>query len=184
MKSYKYILSIAASIVFISFTWIPNGFCYGDDEKARDTLRDIGTIGIVVGWDGTGIEEEALKASKEKVQKDMAQELKQKGVKVHSKGSIDKPPFLYIEIHSYRCGDNVHAAYFGVKVMQEIYLKKKKGVSSISPTWSSGGVVGIVRDEFFEDMISTLVGEFASAYLSVNPKDKAKGEPSDQKKAI
>jgi hypothetical protein len=184
MKFYKYISSIAASIVFISLTWIPNGFCYGDDEKARDTLRDIGTIGIVVGWDGTGIDEEALKASREKVQRDMTQKLKQKGIKVHSKGSIDKPPFLYIEIHSYRCGENVHAAYFGVKVMQEIYLKKKKGVSSISPTWSSGGVVGIIENDLFEDMISSLVDEFASAYLSVNSKDKAKRKPSDQKKSI
>ena len=184
MTSYKYFLSVTVFIVFISFTWKSNGFGYGDDEKARDTLRDIGTIGIVVGWDGTGIEEEALRASREKVQTDMALRLKEKGIKVHSKGSINNPPFLYIEIHSYRCSKNAHAAYFGVKVMQEIYLKEKKDVSSISPTWSSGGVVGIVMDELFEDMITSLVDEFAAAYLSVNSKDKAKREVSYQEKTI
>jgi len=184
MKSCKHSWSIAVFTVFILFTWSSYGFGYGDDEKARNTLRGIGTIGIVVDWDGTGIEEEALKASKEKLQKDISLRLKQKGIKVHSKGTIDNPPFLYIEIHSYRCGNNVHAAYFGVKVMQEIVLKEKQAVSSTSPTWSSGGVVGIVRDEAFEDVIGNLVDEFASAYLTVNPEGEVKEENSDRKKTI
>ena len=184
MKSYKHFWSISVFTVFILFTWSSYGFGYGDDEKARNTLHGIGIIGIVVDWDGTGIEEDALKACKEKVQKDIALQLKQKGIKVHSEGTIDNPPFLYIEIHSYRCGENVHAAYFGVKVMQEIFLKEKESVSSTSPTWSSGGVVGIVVDEAFEDVISKLVDEFSSAYLSVNPKDEVKEEGSDHKTSI
>ena len=184
MKSCKHSWSFVVFAGIILFTWSSWGFCYGDDEKARSTLRGIGIIGIVVDWDGTGIEEEALKSCREKVQKNIASQLKQEGIKVHSEGTIDTPPFLYIEIHSYRCGNNVHAAYFGVKVMQEIFLKGKESVSSTSPTWSSGGVVGIVVDEAFEDIISKLVAEFASAYLSVNPKGEIKEESSDHKKSI
>jgi len=184
MKSCKHSWSIATFTVFILFTWSSYGFGYGDDEKARNTLRDIGIMGIIVDWDGTGIEEEALKACREKVTKNITLQLKQEGIKVHSEGTIDTPPFLYIEIHSYRCGNNVHAAYFGVKVMQEIFLKGKESVSSTSPTWSSGGVVGIVVDEAFEEVISKLVDEFAAAYLSVNPKGEIKEENLDHKKSI
>lgn len=184
MKSCKHSWSIVVFTGIILFTWCSFGFCYGDDEKARNTLRGIGIIGIVVDWDGTGIEEEVLKACKEKIQKNIALQLKQEGIKVHSEGTIETPPFLYIEIHSYRCGNNVHAAYFGVKLMQEIFLKEQQSVTSTSPTWSSGGVVGIVREEAFEDFISKLVDEFTSAYLTVNPKGEVKEENSDHEESI
>ncbi len=184
MNSSKHFSFLVLMFFSSFFIWSSSGFGYGDDEAARNTLHDIGTLGIVVDWDGKGTEEEKIIAGKEKIQKDIVQALTRKGIKVRSGGGIDNPPFLYIAIHSFKCSKKTHAVYFDVKVFQDVNLKKDRSMSSISPTWSSGGLVGIVAEESFQDIISKLLDEFSSAYLSANPKDMEKANKSEQKQDI
>ncbi len=184
MNLTKHFSFIAVMVLFSFFIRSSSVYAYGDDETARNTLHDIGTIGIVVDWDAKGIVEEKITAVKEKAKKDIVQTLIQEGIKVRSGGGIDKPPFLYVAIHSFKSSKKTHAVYFDAKVFQKVNLKKDQSISSIAPTWSSGGLVGIVAEESFLDVIAKLVDEFISAYLSVNPKDRKKGDKSARNQNI
>lgn len=171
MNSYKHSLYAAAIVAFTLLMWSSYGFAFGDDKQARDSLRSIKHIGIVVDWDSSGMEEEELNPLKEKIEKHVFQRLQLKGIKVNAATSNDMPPFLSLEIESVKCGDRTHALYVTVKAMQEVVLKNNQSINAVSPTWSSGGVIGITDEESIQDVVSTLVDEFVTAYLSVNPKD-------------
>ncbi len=171
MNSYKHYLSMAAIAVFTLFIWSSCGFAFGDDKQARDSLRGIKNIGIVVDWDSSGMDEDKLKSLKEKMVRNANQRLKLKGIKVHSGSSNDKPPFLCLEIETVSCGAGTHALYITAKAMQEVVLKNRQSINTISPTWSSGGILGIIAEESIQDVVSKLVNEFVTAYMSVNPKD-------------
>ena len=80
---------------------------------------------------------------------------------------------LTIEMHAYRCSYEEHTVYFDVKFFQEVILEKDSSKSFIAPTWSSGGVVGIVGEETIQDIVSMLVHEFVTSYLSANPQDES-----------
>lgn len=169
MNSYKHYLYMAVITVFSLFIWSSYGFAFGDDKQARDSLRGIKNIGIVVDWNSSGMEEKKLNSLKVKMKINVNQILLLKGIKVHAGASNDTPPFLYLEIESVKCGSNTHALYITAKAMQEVVLKNKQSVNTISPTWSSGGIIGIIVEESIQDAVSKLVDEFVTAYLSVNP---------------
>ncbi len=171
MNLYKQYLYAAAITVSMLSIWSSSCSAFGDDKQARDSLSNIKNIGIAVHLDCSGMEEEELNSLKEKIERDVNQKLRLKGIKVHSGGSIDMLPYLFLEIESVKCGDDTHAMYITAKVMQEIVLKNDQSINSISPTWSSGGVIGITVKESIQDIVSKLVDEFIAAYLSVNPKD-------------
>ena len=182
MNSVKQYSFMAVIFFFSIFICSSSVFAYGDDETARNTLRGIGTLGIVIDWDGLGIEEKKLITHKEAIKKDVVEMLTQNGIKIHSESGIDKPPFLHIKIHSSKCGTKTHAVYFVIQAFQKVYLKEDQSISSTSPTWSSGGLVGIVVEDAFQDIVIKLVDEFLSAHLSANPKEKS--SESEQKQKI
>jgi len=97
------------------------------------------------------------------------QRLSHNGIKVYGVGTPERPPFLYIEIHSYICGNEMQTLHVVVKVMQNVFLKKKGSVNFASPTWSSQGDVCLVSAQALGNAILKQVDEFVSAFSSVNP---------------
>ncbi len=171
MNSCKcYIFTATVTVLFV-FIWSSFGFAFGDDKQARNSLRGLKNIGIVVNWDSEGLEEERLNSIKEKIKIDVNYRFKSQGIKMSSGASDNSPPYFCLEIESLKCDNNTHALYITAKAMQEVVLKNKKSVQAISPTWSSGGILGIIVEESIQDAVSKLVNEFVKAYLSVNPKE-------------
>ena len=173
MKRYtKDFVSIAfavlALLIFSAYC-----FAYGNDRQANESLGGIKLIGIVIDWNGSGIEEEALEAFKDNIKNNVSEMLLQKGIKVQPEDTLETPPFFFLEIRSIKCGPTSHALYIIAKVMREVALKRKQSVKLTSPTWSSGGVVGIVGEETIQDIVSMLVHEFVTSYLSANPRDES-----------
>ncbi len=168
MNSYKQILYTVTITVITIFIWSSYGFAFGDDKQARESLRDIKNISILVDWDGSGMDGHKLKSLKEKIKRDINQRLQLKGIKVNSNSSNDRPPFLCVEIESVKCDVNTHALYLTAKAMQEVVLMKNQSINTISPTWSSGGILGITVEESIQDVVLALVDEFVKAYMSVN----------------
>jgi len=173
MNAYKHVLYMAVIVILTFFLWSSDGFAFGDDKQARESLGNIKHIGIVVDWDGAGMKEDKLNSLKEKIGRDIYQGLQQKGIKVRSSDTIDMPPYFYLEIESLKCGDKSYAVYITAKAMQEVILKNRSSIHAISPTWSSGGIIGISDERSIQEVVSALVDEFVAAYLSVNPKDDA-----------
>ncbi len=171
MNTHKHYFYIAALTVFSIFIWSSYGFAFGDDKLARDSLRGINNLGIVIDWDSSGMDPEKLKSIKEKLKRNANQRLQQKGIKVYSGNSNVKPPFLCMEIETMKCDKKTHALYMTAKAMQEVVLKNKQSINAISPTWSSGGILGIIAEESIQDVASKLIDEFITAYMSVNPKN-------------
>ena len=164
---------IALATVIVFFLWGSSGFGYGYEQTEVNTLRGIEIIGVAVDWKGPGIEDGELISDKETIQMLVEQRLKHNGIHVNCVGVPEGQPFLYIEIHSYICGDDMHTLHVVAKFMQSAYLKKDKPLNFTSPTWSSGGEVCPVSAEPLGNAILEQVDEFVSAYLSVNPRDRS-----------
>ncbi len=169
MKSHNRFCFIAVASIFTFFLWSSYGFGSGNKETETNTLRGVEIIGIVVDWKGPGIEDGELISDNETMKKLVEQRLKQKGVDVNRASTPGKQPFLYMEIHSYICGNEMQILHVVAKVIQNVILEKKKSVNFASPTWSSEGEVCLVSAESLGNAILKQVDEFASAYLSVNP---------------
>ena len=186
MKPYRHILIILCFGMINISIWTSLGYGSGDD-KARSTLSGIGSIDIIFDWDGKGMNVGEYGYEKDTIQTFIKKKLEDEGIKVnnvHSCDTIDTikgAPFLYIEMHTYRCSYEEHTVYFDVKFFQEVVLEKDSSKSFIAPTWSSGGTITIARVAAFTDIISELLGKFASAYLSVNPKRVAESGQLAQK---
>ncbi len=169
MKSHNRFYFIAVASVFTILLWSSYGFGSGNKETKTNTLRGLEIVDVVVDWKGPGIEDGELISDKETIQKLVEQRLRQKGVDVNRAGTPEKQPFLYMEIHSYICGNDMNTLHVVAKVMQNVFLEKKKSVNFASPTWSSGGEVCLVSAEALGNAVLKQVDEFVSAYLSVNP---------------
>ena len=166
---------ILLGTVIFSFLLGSYGLGYDYEQMEANTLRGIEIIGVVVDWKGSGIEDGELISDKETIKKIVEQRIKHKGINVKCAGVADKQPFLYIEIHSYICGNDMNTLHVVAKVMQNAFLKKDKPFNFTSPTWSSGGNVCLVSAESLGNAVLAQVDEFVSAYLSVNPR-----QPTDR----
>ncbi len=148
----------------------PSGFGYGNEEAEIDTLRGLEMIRVVVDWKGSGIEEGELISDKETIKNVVEQRLRLKGIDVYCSAAPETQPLLCIEIHSLICdGYDVRTLHVLAKVMQKVFLKKKKPIYVMSPTWSSEGEICIVSAGSLRNSVLKQVDEFVSAYLSVNP---------------
>ncbi|MCP4681766.1 MAG: hypothetical protein GY864_05515 [Desulfobacterales bacterium] len=170
MNSYKSFYLIVPLSVITFILWSSSGFGY-NEETEHNTLKGVEIFDVVVDWKGSGIEDGELISDKETIQKIVEQQLGFKGIKVSRVGTPKKQPFLYIEINSYTCADNLHTLHVAARVMQNVFLNKEQSISCMSPTWSSGGEVCLISAGSLGNAVLKQVDEFASAYLSVNPRD-------------
>ena len=189
MKPYKHTLIILCFIMINITTWTSSGYGSGDDKACR-TLSGIGPIDIIFDWDGKGMNAGEYGYEKDTIQTFIKKKLGDAGIKVnnvHSCDTIDtieNTPFLYVEMHTYRCSFEEHTVYFDVKFFQEVILEKDFSKSFIVPTWSSGGTITIAHVASFTDILSELLDKFAAAYLSVNPERVAGSDQLAQKVKI
>ena len=188
MKPYQNISTVFAFTLFsFLFIWSSSGYGYGDENKARHTLRGIETIDIVFDWDGQGMQISEYRSTKDILQAFVVQKLHDDGIKIHEVyscetiDSIKRTPFLYVEMHTYKSNIDEHTVYLDVKYFQEVSIKGDPSKSFISPTWSAGGVIRIVPVASFQDIISGMLIKFVSAYKSVNQQIVAECDQSDQK---
>jgi len=187
MKSCKHILIIFTFTLTNLFIWSSSGYGYGDEKKACNTLSGVETIDVVFDWDGRGMKMSEYVSTRDILEAFVVQKLREKGInvrEVYSCEAIDiikKNPFLYVEMHTYKCSEDEHTVYLDVKYFQEVSIKDNPSKSFISPTWSAGGAIRIVPITSFSDLLSEMLEKFVSAYKSVNPQIVAEGDRSDRK---
>ncbi len=187
MKPHRHIMIVFAFTMISLFVWSSSGYGYGDENKARNTLSRIETIDIVFDWDGQGMAMSEYSSSKDILQAFVVQKLREDGIKIQGVYScepidtINKKPFLYVEMHTYRCNLDEHTVFLDIKYFQEVSIKEDPSKSFISPTWSAGGSISIAQISSFPDLLSGMLKKFVSAYKSVNQQIVAECDRSVQK---
>lgn len=186
MKPQKDVLTVVAFTLINLFIWSSSGYGYGDEKKARNTLSGIETIDIVFDWDGQGMPTSEYSSTKDILQAFVVQKLREDGIQIHGVYScetidtINKKPFLYVEMHTNKCNKDEHTVYLDVKYFQEVSIKEDQSKSFISPTWSAGGEIRIAPVSSFPDLLSGMLEKFVSAYKSVNQQIVAECDQSSQ----
>jgi hypothetical protein len=139
-----------------------------DSPAERASLKGLPAINVVVESPGSAAEKSGLTAVL--LQNDAQSRLRQAGIPIKP----DADPYLYIQVTVIDPGPSLPLAYaINVAFMQEISLPRGLTEYLQSPTWSltSLGMVGSDRfAKVVQDRVQMFVGQFVSAYLSVNPK--------------
>lgn len=140
----------------------------GDSPAERASLKGLTAINVVVEDPGPAAEKAGLTAVL--MQNDVQPRLRQSGIPVKP----DADPYLYVQVTVIDPGGSLPLAYaINVAFMQEITLPRGLSAYLQSPTWSltSLGMAGSDRfAKLARERVQELVGQFVTAYLSVNPK--------------
>ena len=144
-----------------------------ESENAKDSLRGLTSVYVLVEDLDPGIEADGLKEAA--IQIDAELKLRLAGIKVitQTEGRAGQgSPYLYINVHSMATGER-YAMTVEVELHQNVRLDRQPtSLVYGARTWrtSSLGTVGKSRLSGVRDAIKGMVDEFIKDYLSVNPK--------------
>lgn len=160
-------------IVFLSILSSSLAFAI-DSEITRKTLVDIRGIYVVVENIQPNIEKYAsrFKITKEQIQQDVEQRLKNAGIVVLSYNDWLKTagrPMLYVNVNTHEYEKYWYSYTISLDVQQGVMLETNPKIKTIATTWSieMTGIANIGTLDSIKTNTAYLVDRFINAYRSV-----------------
>jgi len=161
-------------IVFLSILSSSLAFAI-DSEITRKTLVDIRGIYVVVENIQPNIEKYAsrFKITKEQIQQDVEQRLKNAGIVVLSYNDWLKTagrPMLYVNVNTHEYEKYWYSYTISLAVQQGVMLETNPKIKTIATTWSieMTGIANIGTLDSIKTNTAYLVDRFINAYRSVH----------------
>ena len=171
MKQRLYYL---AAVIVVLIMWSSSAIAI-DSEITRKTLVDIRGIYVVVENIQPNIEKYAsrFKITKEQIQQDVEQRLKNAGIVVLSYNDWLKTsgrPMLYVNVNTHEYEKYWYSYTISLDVQQGVMLETNPKIKTIATTWSieMTGIANIGTLDSIKTNTAYLVDRFINAYRSVH----------------
>lgn len=164
------VLCLWSAWVSVGFAQLPEDST--QEELARETLR--GLAGVAVTIEDIAPEAERDGLTESQLQADVESRLRQAGIHVLTEDErLHTPghPTLSVHVGTFKMGD-VYSLCIEVTLKQVVMLKRNPHIESLVETWATRGVGtgGAFQLQGVRKGVIMKVGEFITAYRSVNPK--------------
>jgi len=170
MKQRLYYL---AAVIVVLIMWSSSAIAI-DSEITRKTLVDIRGIHVFVENIQPNIEKYAsrFKITKEQIQQDVEQRLKNAGIVVLSYNDWLKTagrPMLYVNVNTHEYEKYWYSYTISLDVQQGVMLETNPKIKTIATTWSieMTGIANIGTLDSIKTNTAYLVDRFINAYRSV-----------------
>ena len=170
MKQRLYYL---AAVIVVLIMWSSSAIAI-DSEITRKTLVDIRGIHVFVENIQPNIEKYAsrFKITKEQIQQDVEQRLKNAGIVVLSYNDWLKTagrPMLYVNVNTHEYEKYWYSYTISLAVQQGVMLETNPKIKTIATTWSieMTGIANIGTLDSIKTNTAYLVDRFINAYRSV-----------------
>ena len=170
MKQRLYYL---AAVIVVLIMWSSSAIAI-DSEITRKTLVDIRGIHVVVENIQPNIEKYAsrFKITKEQIQQDVEQKLKNAGIVVLSYNDWLKTagrPMLYVNVNTHEHEKYWYSYTISLAVQQGVMLEANPKIKTMATTWSieMTGIANIGTLDSIKTNTAYLVDRFINAYRSV-----------------
>jgi len=171
MKQRLYYL---AAVIVVLIMWSSSAIAI-DSEITRKTLVDIRGIHVFVENIQPNIEKYAsrFKITKEQIQQDVEQRLKNAGIVVLSYNDWLKTagrPMLYVNVNTHEYEKYWYSYTISLDVQQGVMLETNPKIKTIATTWSieMTGIANIGTLDSIKTNTAYLVDRFINAYRSVH----------------
>lgn len=166
----QYVLQLIVAVLI----WGSMDVAHALDAGSRESLKGISGLAVIVEDISPDASTDGL--SQDAIRTAVEQTLRSKGIRVLpniERTRSGTPPYLYINVNTLKEELGLYAYAVSVDLKQVVGLLSIKGKQAWGVTWSAS-VVGMVREENLEQVIADgvepLVKDFASDFLSVNPR--------------
>ncbi len=164
------IILIVALVMVFSLAGMSSSAFAGDDKLARETLKGINGVHVVVGVFNIDLEQAGL--SKSQIRTDIELKLRLAGIKVLTEEEWYKEkgaPHIYIVVTTLKQTSRLIAYHISFRFFQVAFMERNPSIKQFGSTWSIDLLaIGNIKD--IRANTKDGVDRFINAYLSVNPK--------------